>query len=177
MAIPDYQSIMLPLLKFAGDKKEHSIREAIEHISGLFNLSNEEKRELLSSGQQPIINNRTGWARTYLKKAGLLESPRKSYFKITDIGLNVLKQNPPEITNKYLEQFPGFVEFKTIKKPDVEIKSLIQYPQAEGTPRESIEENILKLQNDLGGDLIIKIKQSSPEFFERLVIDLLLKMG
>jgi len=176
MAIPDYQSIMLPLLKFAGDKKEHSIRDAIVHISGLFNLSNEEKRELLSSGQQPIINNRTGWARTYLKKAGLLESPRKSYFKITDIGLNVLKQNPAEINSKYLEQFPGFVEFKTIKKTDAEIL-FVQYPQAEGTPRESIEENILKLQNDLGGDLIIKIKQSSPEFFERLVVDLLLKMG
>lgn len=177
MAIPDYQNIMLPLLKYAGDKKEHSIREAIEHISKILNLSEEEKRELLPSGQQPIITNRTVWARTYLKKAGLLESPKRSYFKITDIGLNVLKQNPTEINSKYLEQFPGFVEFRTIKKPDVEIKSLIQSPQIEGTPREFIEENIQKLKDDLGGDLLIKIKQSSPEFFERLVVDLLLRMG
>jgi len=177
MAIPDYQEIMLPLLKFAGDKKEHSIREAIEHISQVFNLSEDEKRELLPSGQQTIITNRTAWARTYLKMAGLLDSPKRSYFRITDLGLNVLKQNPTEINSKYLEQFPGFVEFKTIKKPDAEKKSIIQSTQVEGTPRESIEENIQKLKDDLGGDLIIKIKQSSPEFFERLVVDLLLKMG
>ena len=72
--IPDYQSIMLPLLKFAGDKKEHSIREAIEHIVNIFNLSEEERREVLPSGQQYIIDNRVSWARTFLKKAGLLES-------------------------------------------------------------------------------------------------------
>jgi hypothetical protein len=87
MPIPDYQSIMLPLLKFAGDKKEHSIREAIEHIANIFNLSEEERREVLPSGQQYIIDNRVGWARTYLKKAGLLESTKRSYFKITDLGL------------------------------------------------------------------------------------------
>lgn len=115
--------------------------------------------------------------RTYLKMAGLIESPKRSYFKITDLGLSVLKQNPTEINSKYLEQFPGFVEFRTIKKSGAEIKSVIQSPQVEGTPRESIEENIQKLKDDLGGDLIIKIKQSSPEFFERLVVDLLLKMG
>jgi restriction system protein len=85
--IPDYQSIMLPLLKFAGDKKEHSIREAIEHIANIFNLSEEERREVLSSGQQYIIDNRVSWARTFLKKAGLLESTKRSYFKITDLGL------------------------------------------------------------------------------------------
>ena len=90
MAIPDYQSIMLPLLKFAGDKKEHSIREAIEHISKLFNLSEDEKKELLPSGQQPIISNRTAWAKTYLKKAGLLDSTKRSYFKIAENGLAVL---------------------------------------------------------------------------------------
>jgi len=69
MPIPDYQSIMLPLLKFAGDKKELSIREAIEHIANIFNLSEEERRELLPSGQQYIIDNRVGWARTFLKKS------------------------------------------------------------------------------------------------------------
>jgi len=90
MPIPDYQSIMLPLLKFAGDKKEHSIREAIEYIANVFNLSEEERREVLPSGQQYIIDNRVGWARTYLKKAGLLESTKRSYFKITDLGLEVL---------------------------------------------------------------------------------------
>jgi len=113
MAIPDYQSIMLPLLKFAEDKKEHSVSEAIDYISKLFNLSDEEKRKLLPSGQQPIINNRTGWARTYLKKAKLLEPTKRSYFRITKRGLEVLKKNPPEINVKFLEQFPEFNKFRT----------------------------------------------------------------
>ena len=91
MPIPDYQSIMLPLLKFAGDKKEHSMREAIEYITNIFNLNESERREFLPSGQQYIIDNRVGWARTYLKKAGLLETPKRSYFKITDLGLEALK--------------------------------------------------------------------------------------
>ena len=83
MPIPGYQSIMLPLLKFAGDKKEHSFREAIEHIANIFNLSEEERKEVLPRGQQYIIDNRVGWARTYLKKAGLLESTKRTYFLCT----------------------------------------------------------------------------------------------
>ncbi len=90
--IPDYQTLMLPLLKFAGDNKEHSIREAIDHISSDFKLTDEEKNELLPSGQQGIIDNHVGWARTYLKKAGLLESTRRSYFKITQRGYDVEDQ-------------------------------------------------------------------------------------
>ena len=91
MPIPDYQSIMLPLLKYAGDKKEHSLTETIEYTNKLFGLTEEEKRELLPSGLQPIINNRVGWARTYLRKAGLLSSARRGYFRITDRGLEILK--------------------------------------------------------------------------------------
>lgn len=113
MTIPDYESIMLPLLKFAGDKKEHSIHEAIEHVSQLFSLSEQEKREFLPSGRQRIIYSRVSWAKTYLKKAGLLESTRKGCFRITDIGLGVLKKKTPKIDAKYLEQFQGFIEFRT----------------------------------------------------------------
>lgn len=76
MAIPHFQQIMLPLLQFAGDKKEHSIGEAIEYIADFFKTTAEERKELLPSGQQYIIDNRTGWSRTYLKKAGLLETPK-----------------------------------------------------------------------------------------------------
>ncbi len=116
MTIPDYQSIMLPLLKFCKDKQEHRIREAIKHISKFFNLTEEEKQQLLPSGQQPIIDNRVGWARTYLKKAGLLEDPRRGYIKITDRGIEILNKNPIKIDVKYLEQFPEFKEFKGFKK-------------------------------------------------------------
>jgi len=120
MAIPDYQSIMLPLLKFAGDGEEHSLREAIEALADEFSLTDEERKELLPSGRQATFNNRVGWARTYMKKAGLLESTKRGYFQITERGLDVLKQNPPEINNAFLRQFPEFVEFQTPKQRKVE---------------------------------------------------------
>jgi len=87
MAIPDYQSIMLPLLKFASDKREHSIQDAIEDLASFFKVSETELQELLPSGQQKIFDNRVGWARTYLKKAGLLDSPKRGVFVITEKGL------------------------------------------------------------------------------------------
>ena len=114
MAIPDYQTVMLPLLKFIGDKKEHSVREAVDSLSEYFKLTNEERRELLQSGQQEVFVNRVGWARTYMKKAGLLESTRRGYFKITDRGLQVLEKNPNKINVKYLDQYKEFKEFRTI---------------------------------------------------------------
>ena len=103
MPIPDYQTIMLPLLQFFSDKKEHAIKEAIDHISKKFNLTEEEKRELLPSGKQPIIINRVGWAKTYMKKAGLLDNPSWGYVRITERGEKVLNQNPQKIDVKFLK--------------------------------------------------------------------------
>jgi restriction system protein len=116
MAIPDYQTIMLPLLQFMRDKQEHSVREDIDHISELFKLSDEEKKQRTPSGQQVLINNRVGWARTYLKKAGLLESTKRGYVRITDRGLEVLGEKPSKINVKYLKRFPEFIKFQTVKK-------------------------------------------------------------
>ncbi len=123
MAIPDYQQIMLPLLKFSGDKKEHTTRDVTNQIANFFSLTENEKKELLSSGQQTIIYNRVGWARTYLKKSGLLESTKRGYFRITKRGLEVLEQNPSQINVKFLEQFPEFTQFKTSKRQKKEKKS------------------------------------------------------
>ncbi len=173
MAIPDYQSIMLPLLKFAGDKKEHSISEAIEKISKLFNLSEDEKKELLPSGQQPIVSNRTAWAKTYLKKAGLLESTKRSYFKITENGLGVLKENPAEINVKYLDRFPKFTEFRTLKKEENEP----QEQDGQQTPQELLEFSYQKINNELAQEILKTVKITQSDFFERLVVELLLKMG
>src|SRR3990167_3075680 len=119
MAIPDYQAIMLPVLKFAGDKKEHSIRETTDHISDLFKLSELERKDVLPSGRSYIIDNRVGWARTYLKKAGLLEDTRRSHFRITEQGLKTLANSPTKINIKFLQQFSGFNEFRK-KKDDEE---------------------------------------------------------
>lgn len=104
MTIPDYQTVMLPLLRFASDQKEHSLREAIEILGNHFELNEAERKELLPSGRQATFDNRVGWARTYMKKAGLLESPRRGRFKITSKGLEALEKNPQTINVKFLEQ-------------------------------------------------------------------------
>ena len=101
MAIPDYQACMLPLLRFTSDEKEHSLREAIDNLAEHFALTDEELKELLPSGQQPIFANRIGWARSYMKQAWLLEPTRRGYFRITQRGLDVLAQNPAKINVKF----------------------------------------------------------------------------
>jgi restriction system protein len=175
MPIPDYQSIMLPLLKYASDKKEHSIRETIEYLANLFKLTEQERKELLPSGQQYVFDNRVGWARTYLKKAGLLESTKRSFFKITDLGLDVLKKNPQEINVKFLEQFPQFIEFRNLRREKG--KEQQKEEELEQTPQELLEYSYQKIKRELGQELLSLVKQSSPRFFEKLVVDLLIRMG
>jgi restriction system protein len=120
MAIPDFQSIMLPLMKYSSDSKEHTLREAIEYLAKEFNLSEEERIELLPSGTQAIFDNRVGWAKTHLSKAGLLNSPRRSIFIISDRGKQVLQSKPKIINMALLRQFPEYVEFtKSAKKKDI----------------------------------------------------------
>src|SRR6267378_8371259 len=119
MPIPNYQATMLPLLQFACDGTEHSLRDAIESLANEFKLSDEERRELLPSGQQEVFANRVGWARTYMKKAGFLRTTRRGFFQITDRGQSVLKENPPRIDAKFLDQFQEFREFKALRKQPV----------------------------------------------------------
>ncbi len=167
---------MLPLLKFVEDNQEHTIREAIEHIADSFKLTEQDRKEVLPSGSQYIIDNRVGWARTYLKKAGLLESPKRSYFKITSLGLDVLKKNPSEINVKFLEQFPLFIEFRNTKKEKEEEEREVESGSSQ-TPQELLEYGYQKIKKDLSQELLGFVKQSSPRFFERLVVELLLSMG
>jgi len=173
MAIPDYQSIMLPLLNYLKDKKEHSLRETIDYLADMFKLSDEERKELLPSGQQSTWDNRVGWARTYMKKAGLIESTRKAYFRITERGLDVLKEKPLKINIRLLEKFPEFIEFRKIRKKPKKQKTV----ETVDTPEELIESAFLQLKNNLVIDILENIKNMSPSFFERLVVDLIVKMG
>jgi len=177
MAIPDYQSIMLPLLQFLKDGQEHSLRGAYDSLSGHFNLSEEERKELLPSGQQGIFHNRVGWARTYLKKSGLLEATRRGYFQITELGNSTLEQNPERIDNQFLDQFEGFREFKTTKRK----KDTDQTPSTDGptdrTPEEDLEGAYQSLRDDLVSELLQLVKSNSPSQFEETVIELLVKMG
>ena len=176
MTIPDFQTIMLPLLKLAQDGKEHSINEAVEMLSGLFNLPEEEKSKLLPSGQQPIFYNRVGWARTYLKKAKLLEDPRRGYFRITERGREVLQKELKSIDMRFLRQFPEYIEFResvreTATTPEID-ESLDEL-----TPEEALEEAYQKIRNDLVDELLGAVRNSAWGFFEKLVVELLVKMG
>lgn len=182
MSIPDYQAIMLPLLQFATDKKEHSLRETIEVLADHFCLTEEERKELLPSGRKARFDNRVGWACTYLRKAGLLEATKRSHFQITNRGCDVIKSDPVEINAKFLKQFPEFLEFLEFKNlTDQSEKYLDNGNSLEfttiRTPEEDLELAIQQLTQELGSNLLEIIKKSSPAFFEKLVVDLLVKMG
>lgn len=183
MAIPDYQTLMLPLLRIAGDGREHSMREAVEHLAGQFHLTDEERRELLPSGQQPTFDNRAHWARTYLKAARLLDSPRRGYFKITPRGVDVLGRRSDRIDVDFLNQFEEFLEFRsrrgTRTKPQAARQESSPQPAGEDaeTPEEVVEAAYQDIREGLANELLQQVKDCSPAFFERLVVDLLVKMG
>jgi restriction system protein len=176
MSIPDYQTCMLPLLKLAADGSEHSTHEAIESLAKHFNLNGDEIVALLPSRTQPIFANRVGWARTYMKKAELLEYPKRGFFKITSRGLEVLTRNPERISAAFLRQFPEFQEFVSASATDQETDLEIGLDERQ-TPEEQIEAAYSEIRTALASELLSKVKTASPGFFERLVVDLLLKMG
>lgn len=168
---------MLPFLRYTADGKEHTLRDAEENLAEHFNLSPSERAELLPSGQQGVFKNRIGWARTYLKKAALLESPKRAVFKITERGLKTLASNPSRIDGKYLEQFPEFMEFREAAKPENGLSTPAELPQSKTTPEESIELAHQGLRDQLASELLGRILGCSPTFFEQLVVELLVKMG
>ena len=178
MAIPDYQTLMLPLLAFGADEQEHSLRDAIEKLSNQFELSEEERKTLLGSGQQTVIANRVGWACTYLKKASAFEATRRGFFRITQRGLEILREKPIRIDQKYLGRFAEFAEFKNSRGPKEEPTSNpVPEEPAERTPEEEIEDAYQRIRNSLAMELLATVQAVTPERFERLVVDLLVKMG
>ena len=177
MAIPDYQTAMLPLLKFLGDRKEHTRREIIDHLADEFNLSEEERKKLLPSGRQEVFVNRVSWARTYMKKAQLLEATRRACFKITDRGFEVLKKDPSRIDVKFLRQFEEFREFQSQRPKEDEREEVSESKTLEITPEEALESAYQRLRDNLANDILQQIKSCSPSLFETLVVELLVKMG
>jgi len=176
MAIPDYKSIMRPLLKLSSDGQEHAFREAINALAELFQLTAEERRELLPSGKQPIFDNRVGWAKTYLSKAGLLDITRRAHFQITDKGKEVLATNPAEINNAYLRQYASFREFTNQAKP-ADKDTEIPIHQGETTPDEQIALAYQELTQPLVDEVIANVLKATPLFFEQLVVDLMIAIG
>ncbi len=174
--IPDYQTLMLPLLQLVADRQEHKYRDLIEKLAAKFQVTEKERKELLASGNQAIFDNRVGWAKTYLKKAGLLESPKRATFIITALGLATLNKNPNRIDAKYLRQFPSFLDFQNASRHDTEEES-INVETNEQTPEENLDKAYQKIKKSLASELLNKVVDLSPTFFERLVVELLVKMG
>lgn len=179
MAIPDYQTVMLPLLKQLSDKRTYILKDLVQKLSKEFRLTEEELQELLPSGQAFLFANRVGWARTYLKKAGLIDSPKRGAVVITNRGLEILKRQPKKIDNNLLKQFPEFVQFQNLKKDADEESTAIAIPSSESeqTPEEIIDTAYQKIRNSLAQEILDAVRNLSPAFFERLVVELLVKMG
>jgi Restriction endonuclease len=176
MPIPDYQTLMLPLLRCFADGKEHSIQDLVNTLAREFSLSPEELRELLPSGKQTVFYSRVGWAKTYLAKAKLIDKVRRSHYVITSRGREVLNENPPEIKNEFLAQFPEFTKFRR-REAQKEAQSEKEIYREEKTPEEVLEEAYAELRENLAQELLDIVRQSTPAFFERLVVELLVRMG
>lgn len=175
MSIPSFQDFMLPLLEILKDGKEYHISDFYEKLAEYFKLNEEERRKLLPSGKQEIYKNRIGWARSYLLKAGLIQRLERGIYKITDRGLEVLKQNPKRIDVNYLLQYPEFQEFLNRGKIDANYGGGLGIGQ--DTPFETLDKAYQQIKNQLAQELIDRILQKPPSFFEKLIIDLLLAMG
>jgi restriction system protein len=184
MTIPDFQSIMLPLLIQTKDDKEHTLRDMIDILSKEFNLSEQDRETLLPSGRQLRFDNRVGWAVFYLRKAQLLMTPERGKIKITSRGLDVIKQTPDLIDIRYLTKFKEFQEFRNSKGTDLASTSIEEGLTREDTtiketqtPEEAMDTAHQSLQQALSSEILSTINNCSPSFFEKLVIDLLVKMG
>jgi len=173
MAIPDFQSIMLPFLETIKDGREYKMLEVRELLADHFNLTDEDKKELLPSGRQPTFSNRTAWAKVHLSKANLVENIRRGVFKITDQGLKVLRENPGRIDIKYLNQFPSFLDFR---KGKVKAESKCA-EETEKTPIEQIEESHQDFRDALADEILEQLLSCSSTFFEKVVVELLVNMG
>jgi restriction system protein len=174
--VPNFQVFMLPLLRLASDGQQHRIAEAVDALADSFRLSLEERNELLPSGRQTRLTNRVAWARAHLKAAGLLENPARGSFRITEIGRAVLADEPHDLAMKDLDQFPGYTDFR-VGKPGTELTEPPAAHPGDQTPEEAMEMNHELIRKAVADDLLLRLHEATPEFFEQLVVDLLLAMG
>ena len=181
MPIPDFQTLMLPLLAHLSDGKEHPNQETLKNLAEHFRLTDQELTQLLPSGLQPLFTNRIAWAKSHLKAAGLIESPRRGFYKISPRGLEVLRANPSRVDLRVLNQFPEYVEFRTPKnevgEPKTDAVSQTTSETDKWTPEDHLEYGYQRIRERLASDILTKVKDASPVFFEKLVVELLLAMG
>jgi restriction system protein len=175
MAIPKFQEITRPMLELASDGMVWSLADAREELAKHFDLTNEEVAELLPSGRQARFANRVAWAKVYLERGGLLSSPKRAHFQITERGRHVLTDPPEEISINFLSQYPEFQEFRSRSSKNDNSESDVE--ESSDTPEETLESAYLTIRRNLASEVLESVKSCSPRFFEHLVVDLLLKMG
>lgn len=176
MTIPDYPKITLPLLHCLNDGQEHSMSDLVQSISTAFILTLEEREQMLASGRSTVIYSRVAWAVTYLRQAGLIESPKRGVYRLSATGAELLRHPPDRIDDKYLARYPSFQAFLARSKSGLKSKPLAISNETQ-TPEESMEATSGLLREQVLEDLLDKVKSCSPAFFERLVVDLLIAMG
>lgn len=178
LAIPDFQTLMLPLMRFIEDGKSYAMRDATTAIGAQFQLSEAEWAQMLPSGRAPLFYNRLAWAKTYLKRAGLIEQPSRGVISISSSGRQLLSLNPPKIDLKLLQKQPGYLQNKDAGSDRVpgggEASDEVATSE---TPEEAMERSHLQLRQELAADVLDSVKRCSPSFFENLVVQLLIKMG
>ena len=175
MPIPDFQTLMRPLLELHSDKNEHLNRDLVDTLAQQFKLTEEERREMLPSGRAKLFDNRVGWAKTYIANAGLIQSPKRAISVITERGIEVLNQGQP-INLKLLKGISESQESITAtekQKKNIAAENNIE----ETTPEESFENAYIKVRQEVEQELLQNILNNSPDFLERLVVDLVVKMG
>lgn len=175
MTIPDFQTIMLPLLEIALDGAEHRYRDVVDTLAERFSLSDDERAEMLPSGGARLFDNRVGWAQTYLKRAGLISSVRRGVFQITETGRQFVAEKPERITVSLLAKYSSSQANKG-KEPKESVVDDVVTTETK-TPEDMLAFAYQQLRASLESELLEQIKASSPAFFERLVVDLLVAMG
>jgi restriction system protein len=177
MPIPDFQSIMRPLLEAHQDGQEHLNRELVVQLSNQFKLTEEEKREMLPSGGAKLLDNRVGWAKTHLNRAGLLAAPRRAVSMITDRGRQVLGQYPDRIDMRVLNKFEEFREFRNRRRISGEGDASVDEIVDSQTPEELLENAYSQVRRQIEAELLAQIMDSPPDLLERIVVDLVVRMG
>lgn len=178
MAVPKYDELMKPLLIAVSYGETYKMKDVTALLAEQLNLSSDDLAEMLPSGRQTVFKNRVGWAKTYLKKAGLLDSPARATIVITNAGKQVVADNPEKIDSKYLERFPSFVDFASAPEPLDDSNPASEVPKpSDLTPDDQLEDAYKEINDSLASDLLSEVLKIPPYTFEKFVVDLLLKMG
>lgn len=178
MSVPKFDEFMKPLLAAIKDGKTYKIKDVAAMLAKQRNLSADDLAEMLPSGRQTVYKNRVAWAKTYLKKAGLIDNPAYGMIAITETGKKVIAKNPAKIDSEYLAQFPSFVEYTSASRRSSDSAATAKIAKkTDLTPDDQLEDAYKQINASLASDLLSEVLKISPYTFEKLVVDLLSKMG